>query len=193
MSHIFTLETVSPILLALAIHALDKQDRQKQVQQGFTDATAIQAAAKEMRFKSVAPAKINGTECQLIYKVPGGILGFAQLQNGTYAPIASNNSAARHLTKFVNIYNKVAVQSLVSQQGLDYKQYKLPNGTVIIETQNKSDNGKEIINMQIDGTLHVEAIGYQGPACSQGTNYLRRLGTVRQEIKKPEYGGVRGR
>ena len=38
-----------------------------------------------------------------------------------------------------------------------------------------------------DGQIQVEAFGFTGNSCTEATAFLRNLGTVQEEILKPEF------
>lgn len=45
-----------------------------------------------------------------------------------------------------------------------------------------------IIDIDPDGSLRIDAVGFQGPDCEQATKFIEQvLGTVAQRRKKPEY------
>lgn len=46
---------------------------------------------------------------------------------------------------------------------------------------------KVIVTITPEGKILVEAEGYTGNSCEEATKFLRSLGTVTEEQKKPEY------
>mgnify|MGYP000984050146 CR=1 FL=1 len=46
---------------------------------------------------------------------------------------------------------------------------------------------KIIVTISPDGKIRVEAEGYSGNSCEEATKFLKSLGKVVEENKKPEY------
>ncbi|HQA51097.1 MAG TPA: DUF2997 domain-containing protein [Syntrophomonadaceae bacterium] len=46
---------------------------------------------------------------------------------------------------------------------------------------------KIIVTISPEGKIKVEAEGYTGNSCEEATKFLKSLGTVTEENKKPEY------
>ncbi len=46
---------------------------------------------------------------------------------------------------------------------------------------------KIIVTISPEGGIKVEAEGYTGNSCEEATKFLKSLGTVTEENKKPEY------
>lgn len=46
---------------------------------------------------------------------------------------------------------------------------------------------KIIVTISPEGKIRVEAEGYSGNSCEEATNFLKSLGTVTEENKKPEF------
>jgi hypothetical protein len=44
-----------------------------------------------------------------------------------------------------------------------------------------------IVKITPNGLIEVEAKGYQGSSCEEATRFLKQLGAVSGEEKKPEY------